>query len=168
MRILMILRAESGRRRSPSLDQVIEAYYLLRDSGTEVAIASSQGTNPRFGGGREGSTQASASIRRFQSDHSARDAINDTLKVEQIYPEDFDGAICIDILDEPAHSADAEIVLSLLKEFLAAGKPVAVVPCELELAPQGLFEGLFITGDEVRAPTLAASAILAAINQLSG
>ncbi len=165
MRILMILTAGSGERssRSLSLDQVIEAYCLLQDSGTEVVIASSQGGNPLIRGKRERSRQAASPTQRFQSDRSARDAIGDTLKLEQIYPEEFDAAICIGILECPSHFTDTEAAHWLLKALLAAGKPVAIVPSELEFAPRGSFEGLLITGAELRAPSLAAKAILAAL-----
>jgi hypothetical protein len=165
MRILMILTAGSGERSSGSLslDQVIEAYCLLQDSGAEVVIASSQGGNPPIRGERERSTQATFPNQRFQSDRSARDAINDTLKLEQIYPEEFDAVICIGVLEHPAHFADSEAAHSLLKAVLAAGKPTAIVPSELEFAPRGSFDSLLITGDEMRAPSLAAKAILAAL-----
>ncbi len=165
MRILIILTAGSGERsnRSLSLDQVIETYSLLQDSGTEVVIASSQGGNPPIWGERERSTQATFQNQRFQSDRSARDAISDTLKLEQIYPEEFDAVICIGVLEHPAHFADSEAAHSLLKAALAAGKPIAIVPSELEFAPRGSFESLLITGDEIRAPSLAAKAILAAL-----
>jgi hypothetical protein len=165
MRILMILTAGSGERasRSLSLDQVIEAYCLLQNSGTEVVIASPQGGSPAIRGERERSTQATFPNQRFQSDRSAREAISDTLKLEQIYPEEFDAVICIGVLEHPAHFPDMEAADSVLKAFLAAGRPVAIVPSELEFAPRGSFEGLLITGAEIRAPSLAAKAILAAL-----
>jgi hypothetical protein len=165
MRILMILTAGSGERasRSLSFDQVIEAYCLLQNSGMEVVIASSQGGNPLFRGARKRSKQTTAPNQSFQSERSARDAISDTLKLEQIYTEEFDAAICIGVLEHPAHIADAEAAHSLLMALLAAGKPVAIVPGELEFAPRGSFEGLLITGAEIRAPSLAAKAILAAL-----
>jgi hypothetical protein len=167
MRILMILTAGSVGRANLALsfDQVIEAYYLLQDAGTEVVIASSQGDRPPVGGGRARSTQAPSSIQRFQNDRSARDAITDTLRIEQIYPEDFDGAICIGVLEAAAPAADAETVLSLLRALLAAGKPIAIVPSEIEFAPEKSLEGLLITGDRVRAPFLAAQSILTVLNQ---
>jgi hypothetical protein len=168
MRILIILTAASERpsSRSLSLDQIVEAYYALQDSGTEVVIASSQGQNPAIPAGRERLTQQAASVvQRFQSDRSARDAISDTLKIEQVYPEDFDGAICIGVLEESARTADTEVVSPLLKELLRAGKPVAIVPNEVGLAPPGSFESLLIAGDKIRAPSLAAKTILAALNQ---
>ena len=137
----MILTAESGERasRSLSFEQVIEAYCLLQNSGMEVVIASSQGGNPPFRGARKRSKQTTAPNQSFQSDRSARDAISDTLKLEQIYPEEFDAAICIGVLEQyPADiaNADVEAAHSLLKALLEAGKPVAIVPGELEFAPR--------------------------------
>jgi len=167
MRILMILTSGSGkgRRRFATLDQVIEACCLLQDCGTEVVIASSQGGNPPIQGTRGRSAQAAPSNQRLQGDRRARDALSDTLRLEQIYPEEFDGAICIGALEHPAHLADKEGVQALLRALLTAGKPVAIVPSEFEFAPQGSFEGLLIAGSEIRAPSLAAKAVLAALEQ---
>jgi hypothetical protein len=165
MRILMILAAESreSSRRSLSLDQVIEAHCLLQDSGAEVVIASSQGGDPPIRGKRERSRQLTLPTQRFQGDRSARDAISDTLKLEQIYPEEFDAVICMGVLELAAPSADTETTHSLLDALIAAGKPVAIVPSELEFVPRGSFEDLLIAGSEIRAPSLAAKAILAAL-----
>jgi hypothetical protein len=49
--------------------------------------------------------------------------------------------------------------------LLAAGKPVAIVPSALEFALPGPFEGLLIAGEAIRAPFLAAKAILAVLKQ---
>jgi len=165
MRILMMLTAgtEEHSSRSLRLDQVIEAYCLLQVSGSEVVIASYQGGNPPIQGERERSMQATFPNQRFLGDRSARDALSDTLKLEQIYPEEFDAVICIGVLEHPAHFADTEAAQSLLKALLAAGKPVAIVPSEVEFAPRGSFEGLLIAGAAIRSPSLAAKAILAAL-----
>jgi hypothetical protein len=170
MRILMILTAGSGARqiRSPSIDHVVEAYRLLQDSGTEVVIASSQGGSPPIRRGRERSTHSASSNQHLQSDRSARDAISDTLALEQIYPDEFDGVISMAVLEEPAQSAATEAARSLLDAFLTAGKPIGIVPSALEFAPGAVFEGLLVTGDEIRAPSLAATAILAALNHREG
>jgi glycine/D-amino acid oxidase-like deaminating enzyme len=166
MRILMILTAGCGERssRSLTLEQVIEAYYLLRDSGTEVVIASSRGGDPPIRGGRKHSRQGAYSSQRLQSERGARDAVSDTLKLEQIYPEEFDGVICIGALEDPDHLADVEAARRLLGQLLAAGKPAAIIPSELELGSQGAFEGLLIAGEEMCRPSMAAKAILAALN----
>ena len=170
MRILMMLTA--GRAEPPSrplgLDQVVEPYYLLHDAGAEVVVVSVLGGAPPFRGVRERSARAIAVLQRFHDDRRARDAISDTLKFAQIYSEDFDGGICIGALEEQAASDDAVGAQNLITALLAAGKPAAVVPSDLLLAPQGPLEGLLIIGDQARSPPLAARALLAAVNPGGG
>jgi len=60
--------------------------------------------------------------------------------------------ICIGALEDPAHLADVEAARSLLGTLLAAGKPVAIVPSELESALPGPFESLLISGEAIHAP----------------
>jgi len=167
MRILLILTNEPHGRKSQALsvDQIIEAYYFLHDIGVEVVIASSQGGHFPARRERGRATEPASLIQRFQKDRSARDALNDALKIEQIYPEDFDGAICTAVVDADIHSADAENVLSLLESLLAAGKPVAAVSSKIEFAHHKSLEGVLISGEKLRAPYLAAKAILDVLNQ---
>jgi len=165
MRILMMLRAERGSRpsRSLGLDQVVEPYYLLHDAGTEVVVVSVLGGHPPFLGGRRRSTRATAVLRRFRNDHSARDAISDTLKFAQICPEDFDGGICIGALEEQAGGDDPAGAQNLITALLVAGKPVAVVPSDLLPSSQRPMDGILIIGDQARSPARAARALLASL-----
>jgi hypothetical protein len=167
MRILMILTAGLGESpsRVATFDQIIEAYCVLHNRGAEVVIASSQGGNPPIQGARDRPTHATSSNQRLQSDRSIRDALSDTLRLEQIYPEEFDGVICIGALEHTARRADRKAVHSLLRTLLAARKPVAIVPSEFEFAPQGSFDGVLISGGEIRAPSLAARAMLAGLER---
>jgi putative intracellular protease/amidase len=168
MRILMMLTAGLRPRRPLGLDQVVEPYYLLHDAGAEVVVVSVLGGDPPFHGARNRSTRAVAALQRFHEDRRTRDAISDTLRFAQIYPEDFDGGICIGALDEQVGSDDAGGALNLISALLAAGKPVAVVPSDILLASQGPLEGLLIIGDQARSPVLAASALLAAFDPRRG
>jgi len=166
----MMLRAGHGDRpsRPLGLDQVVEPYYLLHDAGAEVVVVSVLGGDPPFRDSRKRSARRIAVLQRFHDDRRTRDAISDTLKVAEIYPEDFDGGICIGALEEQAASDDAAAALNLVTALLAAGKPVAVVPSNLLLAPQGPLEGLLIIGDQARSPRLAAKALLAALDPGGG
>jgi hypothetical protein len=85
----------------------------------------------------------------------------------QIYPEDFDGGICIGVLEGRTASDDEVAALSLVTALLAAGKPAAIVPSDL-FEPQAPLEGLLITGDQARSPLLAAKALLAALEPRDG
>ena len=169
MRILMMLTAgvEDRPSRPLGLGQVVEPYYLLHDAGAEVVVVSVRGGDPPFRGARKRSAHAIAVLQRFQNDRRTRDAISDTLKFVQIYPEDFDGGICIGAL-EAAAGDDKAAVLNLVTALLTAGKPVAIVPSDLLLAPQGPLEGLLIIGDQAQSPPLAARALLGAIDPGGG
>jgi len=112
---------------------------------------------------RHSSTCATAVLRRFRNDHSARDAISDTLKFAQICPEDFDGGICIGALEEQAGGDDPAGAQNLITALLVAGKPVAVVPSDLLPSSQRPMDGILIIGDQARSPARAARALLASL-----
>jgi hypothetical protein len=97
---------------------------------------------------------------RFGLDHAAREALADTLSLDQIFFDDFDAAFCIGALGAVW---SGEPAASLLANFLAAGKPVAIVPNKINLSPHGTGEGLLITGDGAHAPAQAAHALIGAL-----
>ncbi len=51
----------------------------------------------------------------------------------------------------------------MIGQLLAAGKPVAVTPSQLDIAPQGAGEGLLIAGEQAIASNHAAQALLAVV-----
>jgi hypothetical protein len=169
MRILMMLTAGRGGRpaRPLGIEQVVEPYYVLQDAGAEVVVVSTLGGDPPLRGSRRPSARAIAALERFRADRRAREVFSDTLTFAQIFPEDFDGGICIGALEKQTAGDDGTAALSLVTALLAAGKPAAVVPSQL-LALEGPLEGLLIIGDQARSPRLAAKALLAALEQRDG
>jgi hypothetical protein len=167
MRILLMLTAgPTGRpRRSLGLDQVVEPFYVLQDAGAEVVVVSIPGGYPLFRGSRSRSARAIAALERFRGDHWARETISDTLTLAQIFPEDFEGGICIGALEGHLGGEDAAGALSLVTALLAAGKPAAIVPSDLFDPQPAASKGLLIAGDQARSPFLAARAVLAALDR---
>jgi len=161
----MMLTEGRGRRSSRllGLGQVIEPYYVLQDAGTEVVVVSLLGGDPPFRGSRIRSARAIAALERFRGDRQARDAISDTLTFAQIFPEDFDGGVCIGALERQDRGDDAAAALRLVTALLASGKPAAVVPSDL-FEPHAPREGVLIAGDQARSPRVAAKALLAALD----
>ena len=96
------------------------------------------------------STSATASARRFGKDFLAREALADTLSLDQVFVEDFQAAYCISALGILTPSGDHP-ASRLIAQLLAAGRPVAVVSSG---------GGLMITGTS---PLLAADALLGAL-----
>jgi putative intracellular protease/amidase len=148
MRILMILIPDSDARPVLKIGQVIEPYYLFRDSGAEVVIASPAGGAPVSTAAGQDRSDA---VRRLRNDHLAREALVDTLCLDQISAEDFQAAFCIgaaEQIDAGNHRASV-----LIAQLLDAGKPVAM------LSDIGGIR-LLITGN---APRPAAQALLGAL-----
>lgn len=172
MRILMILipdrepgpeapEVDQGDGPVLRLERFIGPYYVFRDADAEIALASPEGGYPWMGPASADRAIATPAMRRFRDDRSARDELTDTLALDQVYSSDFDGAFCVG-------SAGAVWLAGsptggLIGQFLAAGKPVAIIPSQIDLAPNGIGDGLLITVDRPGSPILAAHALLGAL-----
>jgi hypothetical protein len=170
MRILMILIPESdahGSKGDPAirLERVVGPYYAFRDADVEVVLASPDGGSPLME--ITSSHEAVAEImQRFKQDRTAIDEFNDTLNLDQVHTDDFDAAFCVGLpgsVWQPPHQSSAGALISRL---LDAGKPIAVLPSGIDLAPKGTGEGLLIVGDGSNSPVPAAHALIGAVRQL--
>jgi hypothetical protein len=170
MRILMILIPEQdapGNRSDPAvrLERAAGPYYAFRDAEVEVVLASAEGGSPLMQMA-SGSQASSGILQRFRQDQRAIDEFSDTLSLDQVYPDDFDAAFCVGLPDpvwRPEHDSSAG---ALIAKLLDAGKPVAVMPSGIDLAPNGAGEGLLIVGDGSNAPVPAAQALMGAVTRL--
>jgi putative intracellular protease/amidase len=154
MRILMILIPDNQASPVLKIGQVIEPYYLFRDSGAEVVIASPAGGDPvSTAAGQD----RAAAVRRFRDDHLARDVLADTLSLDQVSAEDFQAAFCIGASEQIDAGGDHP-ASALIAELLDAGKPVAMLSDVSGVR-------LLITGN---APRPAAQALLGALANSSG
>jgi hypothetical protein len=170
MRILMILVPESDMpngKGDPAvrLERAAGPYYVFRDAEVEVVLASSGGGSPLLGFA-DGSAASSELMHRFRQDRIAADEFSDTVSLEQVYTEDFDAAFCIGLpgsIWQPEHRNTAG---ALIARLLDAGKPVAVMPSGVDLAPKGASDGLLIVGDGSKSPIPVAHALLGAISQI--
>ena len=168
MRILMILISDADTRHPtppPVLrfERFLAPYYLFLDAGAEIVLASLSGGDPAMRTASGERSDATPIMRRFQADQTTREALIDTLALDQVDPGDFDGAYCIGVsggiwpprADNPAGA--------MIGQLLASGKPVAVIPSRLDLDPRGAADGLLIAGDHAVASNRAAHALLAVV-----
>jgi putative intracellular protease/amidase len=167
MRILMILipgSDVSAAKSDPAvrLERAAGPYYVFRDADVEVVLASPDGGPPpmEFTDDSNASTEL---MQRFKQDRAAIDEFSDTISLDQVYTGDFDAAFCVGVpgsiwRPEHRHSAGA-----LISRLLDAGKPVAVMPSGVDLAPKGAGDGLLIVGDSSKSSVPVAQALLAVI-----
>jgi hypothetical protein len=169
MRILMILIPESDTAGSKGnsavrLERAAGPYYVFRDADVEVVLASPGGGSPLMEFSDGGAT-ATELMRRFRQDRIAADEFSDTIGLEQVYTEDFDAAFCVGLpgsIWQPEHRNTAG---ALIARLLDAGKPVAVMPSGVDLAPKGAGDGLLIVGDGSKSPIAVAHALLGAVGR---
>lgn len=111
---------DGGPRCGMRIEEFAAAYYVFKNAGLETTLATPCGGIPP----PEPGASAVAATIRFQQDRAARDLLADTLRLEQICPDDFEvvlylggGGAMVDLPTDPAS-------LSLLAAFAAAGKPM--------------------------------------------
>jgi len=168
VRILIILvpdgDARAGQQPTLRFERFLEPYYLFRDAGADVVLASLAGGDPAMRTATGKRRDTSSIMLRFRQDQAARDALVDTLELTQVDPDDFDGAFCIGVAGSIWPPRVEGPVGRMIGGLLASGKPVAVVPAQIDLEPLGAGDGLLIVGDRAQAPVLAAKALLGALN----
>jgi hypothetical protein len=169
LRILMMLMpAQDGFAAEgediPRLRRFIEPFYVFRDAGIEVVIASPEGGFPAVDFPQDGQGNPEA-VRRFSSDRAAREALTDTIRLDQAFAEDFDAAFCIG--HPGAIWRDPNSAGALIAALLKSSKPVAVIPSNFDLTPRGVGSGLLIVGDLATTPVLVALALLGALGDTS-
>ncbi len=163
--MILIPDRDGGGSGEPVLrvERFAAAYYALVDAGAEIVLASPDGGSPWGRLARRGLEDGTPLSGRLQADRIVREAMTDTLSLDQIFPDDFAAAFCVGE-PGPVWKADpGNPAGGTVGRLLMAGKPVAVVPSGFDLAPHGAGEGLVITGGSSRSPLLAARALLAAL-----
>lgn len=132
MKILMILTShdamgDSGHRTGFWLEEFAAPYYVFKDAGADITLASPAGGQPPVD---PNSTQEDAqtdATRRFEADETAKRQLATTRKLSEVLTENFDA-----IFYPGGHgplwdlTSDPDSV-RLIESFLAADKPVAAV-----------------------------------------
>lgn len=152
----------SGTEWATRLDDFARAYYVFKDEAVDVTLASFAGGWPWPSLKRQ-PREDRPRVARFACDTAAREELADTVSLDQIFVADFEGAYCVGRPAPIWHPAIAACVETVLTQFLASGKPIALVPGMLDLSPHGAGHGLIIIGEAATSAPLAAHALLAAV-----
>ncbi|BCW87531.1 hypothetical protein sos41_06610 [Alphaproteobacteria bacterium SO-S41] len=157
MRVLIILTsagttADGKAKTGFSFAAFAEVYYALADAGVEVALASPQGGAPPHEPTRGDDPPA---LIRFKRDREARSVLMDTLRLDQIEPDDFDAAIYPGgsgtMLDLPGDAHSKAILQALGRN----GKPVGVIGDGVS----ALFSGPLVTSPDASGAAFVADHI---------
>lgn len=132
MSILMVLTSNDrlgsiGKKTGLWLEEFATPYYIFRDEGVKVALASPKGGRPPIDPRSEEPQAQTDSTRRFFKDKEAQQAFENTAQLSTIDPSDYGGVFypgghgpLWDLADDP-HS------IKIIEALFAAGKLVGAV-----------------------------------------
>ncbi len=132
MKVLMVITSHdqlgnTGRKTGFWLEELAAPYYVFKDAGVEVTLASPKGGRPPLDPKRNEANFRTDLTLRFEKDAVAQAQLDKTVRLDSVRQEDFDtvfypgGHGPMWDLAEDKHSA------KLIESFLAAGKTIAVV-----------------------------------------
>lgn len=132
MKILMVLTShdrlgDTGRKTGFWLEEFAAPYYVFKDAGAEITLASPAGGQPPADPSSDSDNAQTDDTRRFKEDVEAQKALANTRKLAEIEAEDYDAVFYpgghgpLWDLAEDKHS------IELIQTMWRAGKPVAAV-----------------------------------------
>jgi putative intracellular protease/amidase len=132
MKILMVLTSHdalgnTGKKTGFWLEEFAAPYFVFKDAGAEVVLASPAGGQPPLDPKSDLPEFQTAMTERFKSDAAAQQALANTVKLASIDQQDFDTVFYPGghgPLWDLAESADS---IQLIESFDRAGKPMGFV-----------------------------------------
>ncbi|MCT9071149.1 type 1 glutamine amidotransferase domain-containing protein [Cupriavidus gilardii] len=132
MKLLIVLTShdrlgDTGQKTGFWLEELAAPYYVFRDQGVDITLASPQGGQPPLDPKSSDPASQTHATRRFEADAEARAALSSTRKLADVSIDDFDAVFYpgghgpLWDLAEDRHS------IALIERAIAAGKPVAAV-----------------------------------------
>ena len=132
MKILMVLTSHdqlgnTGRKTGFWLEELVAPYYVFRESGAEITLASPKGGRPPLDPKSNEPEFRTDLTRRFEKDAAAEAQFDKTVRLESVKQEDFDAVFYPGGHGPMWDLAEDQNSIKLIESFLAAGKPIALV-----------------------------------------
>lgn len=132
MKILMVLTSHdklgnTGEKTGFWLEEFAAPYYVFKDAGAEISLASPRGGQPPLDPKSDAPDFQTEATHRFKADKVAQKALSNTHKLSEVSAADCDAIFypgghgpLWDLAEDPSS-------IDLIEAMLAAGKPVAAV-----------------------------------------
>ena len=158
MKILMVLTShdrlgDTGKKTGFWLEEFAAPYYVFKDAGADVVLASPHGGQPPLDPKSDVPDAQTAATERFRADPAATEALATTHKLADVVSDAFDAVFYPGGHGPMWDLAESRDSIGLIESMHAAGKPIAAVchaPAVLRHAngPDGapLVKGKSVTG----------------------
>ncbi len=144
---------DTGKKTGFWLEEFTAPYYVFRDGGAQVTLASPDGGQPPIDPTSSDPANQTETTRRFAGDPQAKAQLAATARLDSVSQAEFDGVFYPGGHGPLWDLAEDRTSIGLIEAFMAANKPVALVchaPGVLRhvLAPDGrpLVEGKQVAG----------------------
>ena len=132
MKILMVVTShdqlgDTGRKTGAWLEEIATPYYVFRDAGAEVTLASPKGGQAPVDPSSEAPDSQTENTRRFEADPEAKAALANTRRLDEVSPEKFDAVFYPGGHGPLWDLAEDRRSIALIEAFHRAGKPTALV-----------------------------------------
>ena len=132
MNILMVLTShdrlgDTGKKTGFWLEEFAAPYYVFKDAGTTVTLASPKGGQPPLDPKSDEPDSQTEATRRFKADPAAQEALANTVKLSSLSAEQFDTVFYPGGHGPLWDLAGDRDSIRLIETMFAAGKPVAAV-----------------------------------------
>ena len=132
MKILMVLTSHdqlgnTGRKTGFWLEEFAAPYFVFRDAGVELTLASPKGGQPPIDPKSDEKENQTAAMARFKQDLAAQKALSQTVRLADMRAENFDTIFYVGGHGPMWDLVDNTDSIALIESFYNSGKPVAAV-----------------------------------------
>ncbi|MBB5572946.1 putative intracellular protease/amidase [Rhizobium paranaense] len=131
-KILIVLTSHdqlgnTGRKTGFWLEEFAAPYYVFKDAGAQITVASPKGGQPPIDPKSDEPENQTPAMTRFKSDKAAQAVLADTVKLATVNAADFDTVFYPGGHGPMWDLAEDRKSISLIEDFYNSGKPVAAV-----------------------------------------
>lgn len=132
MKILMVLTShdklgDTGKKTGFWLEEFAAPYYVLKDAGAEITLASPKGGQPPLDPKSDEPDAQTEATDRFKADQTAQQLLASTTPLSQINPADFDAVFYPGGHGPLWDLAEDKDSIALIEAFAAKDRPVGAV-----------------------------------------
>ena len=132
MKILLVLTShdqlgDTGKKTGFWLEEFAAPYYLLKDAGAEITLASPKGGQPPLDPKSNLPENRTEATRRFRTDPVVQAKLANTKTLDEVSADDFDAVFYPGGHGTVWDLPDNATSIALIEAFIRAGKPVGAV-----------------------------------------
>lgn len=132
MKIVMVLTSHdqlgnTGHKTGFWLEEFAAPYFVFRDAGVELTLASPKGGQPPVDPKSDLPENQTPAMARFKKDERAQKELSQTVKLDTIKAEDYDTVFYVGGHGPMWDLAESLVSIALLESFYNSGKPIALV-----------------------------------------